>query len=102
MKYTIGQKIYYTGDMANREGMFEIVSAENSRYGGNQYNLKEIKGDRMFRGTWETSIGDKHNGTCNPRFVTAEAYQAWREAQYEALQRHIEEIRAKRATPIAE
>lgn len=97
MKYATGQNIYYTGDMANRSGMFEIISTENSRFGGNQYSLKEINGDRVFNGVWESGIGSKYNGTCNPRFVTIEAYRAWREQQQEALRCYIEKIHADTA-----
>lgn len=92
MKYAIGQKIYYTGDMANHSGRFEIIHSNCSQFGGNQYDMKEMGGDRVFNGVWEIGIGDKYNGTCNPRFVTAESYGAWRKGQYEALQLYIEKM----------
>lgn len=73
MKYSLGQKIYYTGDQANQSGMFEIVFATNDNH-GQAYNLRELNGDRMFRNVFHCGIGDVYEGHCGTRFVTEEAY----------------------------
>lgn len=74
----VGQKIFYTGDMANSSGHFEITA--NS---GTFVTLKELPGgdDRTFQGIYISQIGFKYEGHCNPRFVTEEARQAFYDAK---------------------
>lgn len=84
-KYGIGQKIYYTGDQANQSGWFRIVKANTNDY-GNGYNLKELNGKREFNQTWEIGIGNIYKGNCNPRMVTEQAYNKYKNdimAQYQ-------------------
>ena len=71
----IGTKIFYTGDMANSSGSFEVVSK-----GPGFYTLRELDGDRTFQGIYASQIGDVYQGHCNPRFVTEEARQTYRKA----------------------
>lgn len=85
-KYAVGQKIYYAGDMANRPGWFKITGfKEAGPYNPNMYALTEINGDRVFGGVYEIGISDKYDGHCGTRFVTEEAYKAYREKQLQAL-----------------
>ena len=85
-KYAVGQKIYYTGDMANRPGWFEITEAkEIERSNLSMYTLKEINGDREFKAVYEMGISDIYEGHCGIRFVTEEAYKAYREKQLQTL-----------------
>ncbi len=67
-------KIYYTGDMANCSGWFNVVkqTAQNVW-------LKEIDGDREFS-IYPVQIGNVYKGHCNPRFVTELAYNAYHAA----------------------
>ena len=91
MKYNIGQKIYYTGDMANCPGWFRITGfREVGQYNPNMYALTEINGDRIFNGVFEIGIADKYDGRGGIRFVTEEAYKAYREQQLIALYESIE------------
>lgn len=70
----VGHKIYYTGDMANQSGWFKVFNVRSN----GSYDLLEIEGEhRDFCGVQSTSIGNVYMGHCNPRFVTAEAYQAF-------------------------
>jgi len=71
----IGTKIYYTGDMANRSGMFEIIAR-----GPGYFVLRELPGGdgRVFKGVYAAQIGHEYHGHCDPRFVTEEAVQAFR------------------------
>jgi len=78
---TIGTKVYYTGDMANHDGHFVIVAYRN----GAQYDLKEIDGDRDFRGV--RFVATEYKGNCGDRFVTREAWEANRAARIEESKR---------------
>lgn len=73
MKYEIGQKIYYKGDMANRSGWFVIVGQVNDRF-LKGYDLQERGGDRKIRSLPEVMIHDVDAGHGGTRFVTEEAY----------------------------
>lgn len=73
MSNEIGTRIFYTGDMANREGVFVITANVDG-----WLTLSEVDGDRVFRSVPEMSIGRTYNGTCNPRFVPHAAVVAHR------------------------
>ncbi len=88
MEYKIGQKIYYRGDMANQPGWFEIVAIVNNGY-CKGYDLKEIDGERIFKSIYENMIYDIDKGNGLTRFVTEEAYKAYREQQLKALQERL-------------
>lgn len=95
MKYSIGQKIYYTGDMANHSGWFKITEQRQAgEYSPNMYTLKEIGGNREFKAVFEMGIGDTYNGTCRTRFVTAEAHEEYWEKQKQQLNAWINRDRA--------
>lgn len=72
MTIEIGSKIYYTGDMANASGNFTVA-----RVNSFSVTLVEVDGDRKFD-VYPSQIGDVYQGHCNPRFVTEEARQAYR------------------------
>lgn len=78
--HAIGTKVYYTGDMANPDGHFEVIA-----HRGLIYDLQEIGGDRLFKGVM--SIADKYSGNCTDRFVTAEARAAYRDASIKEMER---------------
>ena len=79
--FDIGTKVYYTGDVANQDGDFEIIAHRN----GYQYDLREIEGKREMLGVM--SIATTYNGTCVDRFVTQEARLAYRDASIKELER---------------
>ena len=70
----VGQKIYYSGDMANSPGWFTVTDIRRSQFGVS-YDLTEIKGERVFLGT--RNIGHVYAGHCDPRMVTSQAYDAF-------------------------
>ncbi len=66
--------IYYTGDMTNSSGHFRVTNE-----GRTTVTLTEINGEgRIFHGIFHSQIGEVYQGTCDPRFVTKYAYQAYR------------------------
>jgi hypothetical protein len=89
-KYQIGQRIYYRGDMANREGWFEIVAVYDRKY-----DLQEINGDRLLRCIYECGISEVDKGNGSTRFVTEEAYKAYRNEQMKRLEESLNKIRQK-------
>ena len=81
-KFNLGDRIYYTGDMANASGWLEVTGYSEGIY----VDCREIEGERReFPKLFASSIGTKYEGHCNPRFVTAEAYQAWRDEKLTAF-----------------
>ena len=64
--------------MANQSGFFEITKFNASRYASG-YDLKEINGEREFKMVFENNISDTYEGHCGFRFVTFEAYNAYRQ-----------------------
>lgn len=91
MKYQVGQKIYYRGDMANRPGWFEISEAINNDY-FQGYDLKEIgenEEKRTLKRIFECSISEIDKGNSSTRFVTEEAYKKLREQQQEQIEKML-------------
>lgn len=84
----IGTKIYYTGDMANQDGNFEITARRESSWGGS-WDVTELPGGegRVFKGVFE--IGLEYQGHGGTRFVTQEARETWRRAQIAAMTKAI-------------
>lgn len=83
-----GDLIYYTGDMANMSGWFRIARVNApTQYAPLSYDLEELGGgdDRELRGIYAISVGDVYRGHCNPRFVTEDAYHAYRREQLARL-----------------
>jgi len=80
---TIGSRVHYSGDICNDGGWFEVTAIRHSRViAGASYDLKEIGGcGRVLLGT--RHIGTVYAGHCDPRFVTAEAVEAYRAATTE-------------------
>jgi hypothetical protein len=88
LNYQIGQVLYYTGDVANQPGWFEIVSLNpSSKYSPESYNLMEIEGvtnhGRTFEEIWDTNIIDDMKKKVGHQFVTREAYEAFWSEQYQ-------------------
>ena len=84
MKYQLGQKIYYRGDMANHSGWFEISGMVNNQF-CKGYDLEEIDGDRIFRSVYECGISEVDKGNGSTRFVTEETYNRFKEQQMKAF-----------------
>ncbi len=82
--YEVGQEIYYTGDMANRSGWGKITHVRPCVYDEYVYTYEMADG-RVFNLTPKI-IGQKFEGHSGTRFVTLEAYKAYKKkvwAQYE-------------------
>ena len=81
-----GVRIYYNGDMANEEGLGIITSQVTDRWGtfvnikmddGREFNVSIVIFSEDYLG---------HGGT---RFVTEEAYNRFRQAQIERIEREL-------------
>jgi uncharacterized lipoprotein len=88
MKYNVGQKIYYRGDVANRPGWFKITEAIHDKY-FKGYELKEIDGERLLR-VPEYMISEIDKGNGSTRFVTEVAYKAYKEQQLQQLYKALQ------------
>tara|TARA_Y100001937_G_scaffold128504_1_gene205508 strand:+ start:1638 stop:1952 length:315 start_codon:yes stop_codon:yes gene_type:complete len=75
-----GTKIYYTGDMANREGFGTITKVGGDRFVSRWYDITMDDG-RVFPSLPHTSFSAKFSGGGLTRFVTKQAYQNWRNAE---------------------
>lgn len=61
-------RVYYTGDVANRDGWFTVAPTPNAR----EVRLVEEPGERSegrVITVFPSHIGDVYAGHCNPRFV---------------------------------
>jgi hypothetical protein len=74
MELQTGERVYYTGDMANQPDWCTITGLEN-------HNVKLQMDNGGETWVWDTSIGHVYQGHCNPRFVTQAAYDTWRAAR---------------------
>jgi hypothetical protein len=72
----LGDKIYYTGDMANLSGWFVVSNMRAPDCG----DLQEIDGDRTMLGVYTRHVGTEYHGHCNPHYVTEAAYNTYRAA----------------------
>ena len=86
--FKIGQKFYYTGDMANIPGIAKIIEIKSSIYYGKIYNLK-IENDsgesRIAKGITATAF-EKSPGR---RFIPWEEYQEEREIKIARLEEYM-------------
>ena len=70
-----GTEIYYTGDMANKQGFGTITNIKTSRWGTYYY----MSYDDGRKSTLQSCmIGNEYKGHCNPRFVTLESYNKYK------------------------
>jgi hypothetical protein len=72
-----GDRIHYSGDMANASGWFRLYPTQQG------VELIEEYGDRRFTIT-PALIGDVYQGHCSPRFVTEAAYNWFMNHEREA------------------
>lgn len=79
-----GTEIYYTGDQANIGG-FGIVTRFYEDKWGKWSDIKMNDG-RDFANTPANIISTKYNGTCGSRFVTKDAYNAYRQEVFKRLE----------------
>lgn len=68
---TIGDRIYYTGDMANSPAWGTVAQVTP------QDVAIKRDGDNHVMHIWPCGIGSIYRGHCDPRFVTEKAYRAY-------------------------
>jgi hypothetical protein len=95
MNYSIGQQVFYHGDMANSAGRFEVTKIEITKF-GIDLKLNEIDGDRQFI-LRPNQIKDKYDGHAGDRFVTFEAYLEYQEEYQQRIKETIARLEAKKA-----
>jgi hypothetical protein len=84
MKLSIGDRVYYTGDMANQPAWLTVTSERSP----DCYDMKEGgPNGGTFAGIHARAIGTEYHGHCNPRFVTEAAYIAFYDARMAELKR---------------
>jgi len=70
----IGTRIYYTGDMANFSDWGTVCEIKTGKFGAQVRLAMDNGPDKWIP---PVGIGNVYSGTCNPRFVTEAAYNAW-------------------------
>ena len=98
LKFAVGQKIYYRGDMANAEGRFVITDAIDDKW-GKRYTMQEIgerEEPRTIRAINECMIDTKDTGNGMTRFCTQEAHEEWRQKQVEKMNEFLQGPKEKR------
>ena len=83
MELTKGTRIYYGGDMANDDGTGTIIEAYVDKWG----SFVDITMDdgRKINGLSIVSFSPEYLGHGGTRFVTLEAYNAFRRTQFERM-----------------
>jgi len=77
MKVQEGDRIYYTGDMANDSAWCAVSEVHTDSLGQPVYVALRPE-DTEDRWTIHVAqIGDKYHGHCDPRFVTERAHNAY-------------------------
>ena len=91
---TEGTAIYYGGDMANNDGFGTIIKIHPAtRYGGEQIQIGMDDG-RNFTVS-PLAFSEVYLGHGGTRFVTKEAYDAWRNANIAQMQETVARLRAQ-------
>jgi hypothetical protein len=80
----VGSRLYYTGDQANEPGHGVITFSGPVGTYGDQVNILLDDG-RELKGIYACAFSDVYNGNCGSRFVTENAYNAWRQEKLKAL-----------------
>jgi hypothetical protein len=93
MKMTIGTKIYYRGDMANREGFGEIVEIIESERFGQDVKIKFEDGRETIIKTRQIDTEDTGDG--RTRFCTEWAYLKKRKQQMDEYKKWATEMIAR-------
>jgi len=72
-----GTEIYYTGDQANIGGFGVVTRSFEDKWG--KWSDIKMNDGRDFANTPTSVISTNYNGTCSSRFVTRDAYNAYRQ-----------------------
>ena len=78
-----GERIYYTGDMANNEGTGTIIRRYQDRW-GDHIDIQMDDG-REINQLPICAFSKEYKGHCGTRFVTLEAYNVFRRNRLELL-----------------
>jgi hypothetical protein len=71
-------RVYYTGDVCNQPAWCQVLTVKQA--GGRvYYDLYRIEERDVICGVFDNHIGREYFGHCNPRFVTGEAYDDYRQ-----------------------
>ena len=83
MELTKGTRIYYGGDMANDDGVGTISRFYIDKWGAHiDINMED---GREINGISPSMFSEEYLGHGGTRFVTLEAYNAFRRAQFERM-----------------
>jgi hypothetical protein len=88
----IGEKVFYTGDMANSECMWKIESFEVNRWGW-QVTLSEGENENKKTEILDLiTVGIEYEGPSGTRFILNSVYEDWKKRDLARAQK--EEIEA--------
>jgi hypothetical protein len=89
-------RVYYTGDMANASAWCKVLRVYRDAYGV-AYDLMRIEAKDVICGVHDSHIGREYFGHCNPRFVTGEAYDAYRDKAIAQFREQAQKLTERRA-----
>ncbi|TET44035.1 hypothetical protein E3J62_11395 [candidate division TA06 bacterium] len=98
MKLEEGARVYYDGDMANPPGLGVIVRICEDAGWGISVDIRLDDG-REFN-VPRSAFSPEYKGDGGTRFVTEEAYSAWREARIVEFRKRTKKQNPKRLTVI--
>ena len=88
----LGQRIYYTGDMANAEDFGTIIAVrEPNKYAPLSYDIRLDDG-RLFKGVWDLSF----QPSPGRRFWPLDEWEADRQKRIEAMKADMKRLQIKR------
>ncbi len=79
-------RVFFHGDRANQEGFGSVVETIDNKDGFSVERKVKMDDGRVF---WVSgnSFSDKYEGNGLTRWVTAEAYEKWRQEQLQRLRK---------------
>ncbi len=81
----VGDRIYYSGDMANSDGFGTVTRTHSNATWGDSVDVAFDDG-RESRGLHIVQFSPTYSGNGSTRFVTEAAYQDWRQARIAEMQ----------------
>ena len=89
-----GTRIYYNGDMANPEGFGTVRDVGRDSFVAKWYNI-DMDDGRSITMLPAAMFSKKYAGNGSTRFVTKDAYDAWRAESLADMKARAEVVEAK-------
>ena len=88
MTLSIGDRIYYTGDMANDQGRGVVFGRDGDNVWGANVDILMDDG-RVIKGLEEINFSERYLGHGGTRFVLESEYMRWRAERISDLQEAV-------------